>query len=105
MQSSKKRKADKLVSAETMDPGQLRNAATLKEDKDILLDIQGKDCIALEVKYHRKYYEQYSSFVRHKKADPAGSTPGRHYKFQEAFDAFCEEFIRTKLIDEENVFV
>ena len=49
LQKSKKRKADKLVSAETMDAGQLRNAAMLREDVDILLDIQGKDCVALEV--------------------------------------------------------
>jgi hypothetical protein len=40
---------DNLVSAETLDGGQLRKAATLKCDESILMQIQGKDCVALEM--------------------------------------------------------
>jgi hypothetical protein len=45
---------EKLISAETLEGGQLRKAATLKGDESILLQIQGKDCVALEVKYHKR---------------------------------------------------
>ena len=53
LQRTRKRTQDKLVSAETVDGGKLHEAATRKEDQTILVHIQDKDCIALEVKYHK----------------------------------------------------
>ena len=44
---------DKLVSAETVDGGKLREAATRKADESILREIADKDAVALEVKYHK----------------------------------------------------
>jgi hypothetical protein len=58
---------DKLISAETRDGGQLRKAATLKGDERILLQIQGKDCVALEVKYLKRCYLKYVSVLRSRK--------------------------------------
>ena len=37
--------------------GKLLEAATLKHDKGILLHIRGKDCVALEVRYHKVCYK------------------------------------------------
>ena len=79
----------------------MRNAATLKGDESILLDIQGKDCVALEVKYHRRCYERYTSFVRHNSIT-SNTSAKPCAKFQESFNIFCEEFIKTKIIEEEN---
>ena len=56
---------DKLVSAETTDGGKLREAATAKNDQKILVHILDKDCVALEVKYHKRCYERYTSCIRH----------------------------------------
>jgi hypothetical protein len=55
---------EKLISAETLDGDQLRKAATLKGDESILLQIQGKVCVALEVKYHKRCYLKYVSVLR-----------------------------------------
>lgn len=40
--------------AETIDGGQLLEAATKKEDETILPHVLDKDCVALEVKYQKK---------------------------------------------------
>jgi hypothetical protein len=39
--------------AETIDAGLLRTAAERKNDERILVQIRGKDCVALEVRYHK----------------------------------------------------
>ena len=59
LQESRKRKLDKPVNAETLDGGQLRKAANLKNVEIILLEIRGKDCVALEVKYHQQCYKKF----------------------------------------------
>eukprot|EP00795_Rhopilema_esculentum_P003902 gene3902-15218_t len=61
-QITKKRKLDNLVSAETLDGGKLRAAAIAKRDERILIQIEDKDCVALEVKYHRLCYKRDVSY-------------------------------------------
>ena len=39
---------------ETIDCGRLREAAERKKDEAILIHIRGKDCVAIEVKYHNR---------------------------------------------------
>ena len=48
-----------------MDGGKLKEAATKKADESILIQIADKDLVALEVKYHKRCYETYTSFLRH----------------------------------------
>ena len=43
----------------------LREAATVKNDQRIVRHIVDGDCVALEVKYHKPWYERYTSSVRH----------------------------------------
>ena len=59
-QRSRKRRLEKLMVAETVDGGLLREAAMKKSDASVLLEIADKDCVALEVKYHKRCYEQYT---------------------------------------------
>ena len=40
--------------AETIDCCRLREAATRKNDESISIHIRGKDCVAIEVKYHNR---------------------------------------------------
>ena len=57
----RKRKLDKLVSAETEDGGKLKETATRKADESILIQIADKDMVALEVKYHKCYENTHCS--------------------------------------------
>ena len=50
------KKAQSRQSAETVDGGMLREAATMKNDQRILRHILDGDCVALEVKYHKRCY-------------------------------------------------
>ena len=40
--------------------GNLRKAAEMKRDEDVLRHIRGKDCVAIEVKYHRACFKKYT---------------------------------------------
>jgi hypothetical protein len=93
---------DALASAETVDGGKLREAATRKSDESLLIHIADKDLVALEVKYHKRCYEKYTSFLRH---STESQTKEQHEcKYEKSFDVFCEEFVRIQMIKEENVF-
>ena len=93
---------EKLISAETLDGGQLRKAATLKGDESILLQIQGKDCVALEVKYHKRCYLKYVSVLRSRKDEL--DEQSSKAKYQQSFDIFCEQFVKNKVIQDEEIF-
>ena len=84
------------MSAETVDEGKLREAATKKDDQSILLQIANKDMVALEVKYHKRCYDKYTSFLK--------ETEQHDFKYEKSLDVFCEEFVKEKLIKQENVF-
>ncbi len=86
-----------------MDGGQLRRAATLKSDDSILLEIQGKDCVALEVKYHRQCYAKYTSLLRHQKDEETTSSKPSHL-YEKSFDTFCKQFVQTEIIENEGIF-
>ena len=91
------------MSAETIDGGRLREAATRKGDESILLQIADKDCVALEVKYHRRCYQQYTEFVR--RTDVTEDDEVRDKcKYEESFNVFCERFVKEKLIDNEEIY-
>ncbi|XP_046841866.1 NACHT, LRR and PYD domains-containing protein 12-like [Xenia sp. Carnegie-2017] len=102
---SKKWKRDPLYTARTLDGGRLRKAAEIKGDESILLDIRGKDFVALEVKYHLRYYQKYTSFLKHHKVDPAECEKSTQKPlYNEGFTAICEEYIKVHIIQEESIF-
>ena len=72
--------------------GKLREATTKKDYQSILLQIANKDMVALEVKYHKRCYDKYTSFLR------------TTTQCEKSFDVFCEEFVKEKLIKQENIF-
>ena len=94
------------MSAETIDGGRLREAATKKGDESILLQIAGKDCVALEVKYHKRCYKKYTEFLRRTdvRKDAEESDVRVKCKYEKSFEVFCEEFVKEKLIDNEEIF-
>lgn len=88
-----------MVSAETIDGGKLREAAVIKNDQRILMHILDGDCVALEVKYHKRCYERYTSSVRHVSAqNEKNKKEVNNYKYRKSFESFCV-FIQHELIE------
>ncbi|XP_060757019.1 uncharacterized protein LOC132868069 [Neoarius graeffei] len=58
-----KRQREALSKAETLTAGKLQTAAETKDDHSILVHIKDKDCVALEVQYHKSCYQQYTRFL------------------------------------------
>lgn len=52
--------------------GQLLKAAEMKEDTSILVHIQDKDCVSMEVRYH--CYRQYTRFLTKSTATVTGTS-------------------------------
>lgn len=93
-----------MVSAETIDGGKLREAAVIKNDQRILMHILDGDCVALEVKYHKRCYERYTSSVRHVSAqNEKNKKEVNNYKYRKSFESFCV-FIQHELIENENIY-
>ncbi|XP_038073022.1 uncharacterized protein LOC119741310 [Patiria miniata] len=53
------RKKEPLTNCEYEKGGQLLKTAELLNDESILLDIQGQDMVAIEVRYHRSCHKNY----------------------------------------------
>ncbi|XP_050390537.1 uncharacterized protein LOC126809797 isoform X5 [Patella vulgata] len=94
-----KRQKDKLVQAETEDAGQLRTAAEMKADENILLHIRGKNCVAIEVRYHAYCYRKYTNFLRNIKVQSSkvDKTLGV------AYDAFRRQIVDDKIIQAQEI--
>ena len=54
--ATKKRKVERLVNCETSQGGKLVKAAKIRHDERLLLDIEGRDLVAIEARYHRTCY-------------------------------------------------
>ena len=54
------RKRTPLVLAETLNADFLREAAEYSQDERILMKIRDKDCVAIEVRYHKQCYTNYN---------------------------------------------
>lgn len=98
-QKTRKRKLDKLVAAETFDGGMLREAAEKKNDESILMHIRGKDCVAIEVKYHKTCLLNYCRFLT--RTVPEKKESDLLYK--KSYDVFCASVIVEKIIQQKKV--
>ncbi len=95
-----KRTRTPIVLAEALNAGHLRDAAEQKNDARILVQIQDKDCIAIEVRYHRVCYSNYTKFLtRHQLIDCEKSVP----VYEESFAFFCKEVIEKKIIEHKQI--
>jgi hypothetical protein len=82
-----------------MDGGKLREAAR-KENDERILQIINKDCVAAEVKYHRRCYKRYVSPVEHINVTEGGFEERIYNK---SFDSFCV-YVKKNIIDDHNIF-
>ena len=85
-----------LVLCKTVNGGLLRDAATKKKDDRILLQIMGKDCVVIEVRYHRKCYTNYTNFLRRPDRKASGSAP-----YDAGYEQFCKEVVDVLIKNKE----
>ncbi|KAJ8391118.1 hypothetical protein AAFF_G00097390 [Aldrovandia affinis] len=96
-----KRQKEHLSQAETLSAGQLQKAAEMKQDTSILLHIQDKDCVSLEVRYHKSCYKQYIEFLRKSTATPEEKL--NEPTFDASYKILCETIIRQRIIVNQEV--
>ena len=75
----------------------MEKAATLKNDESILLHIRAKDCVAIEARYHKNYYQRYRKCVSNKSRD-SGPT-----LYDRAFEEFCTRIIEQRIIKNKQI--
>ena len=75
-----------LVLCKTINGSLLRDAATKKKDDRILLQIMDKDCVAIEVRYHRRCYTNYTNFLH--RQDKKASDIAKSL-FDKGYEKFC----------------
>ncbi|XP_061889580.1 uncharacterized protein LOC133639907 [Entelurus aequoreus] len=92
-----KRQRDQLTQAETVSAGQLLKAAEIKKDAAILLHINDKDCVAIEVRYHRTCYRQYTRFLSLSTATHTATRDEEIQPFADSYNLFCDQVIRQRI--------
>ena len=88
--------------AETIDAGLLRTAAEIKNDERLLVKIRGKDCVALEVRYHKICYCNYTKYVTRETKDQSESERSVSV-YEKSYDVFCKEVIKTEVIGDKKI--
>ena len=78
--------------AETIDAGLLRTAAERKNDEQILVQIQGKDCVALEVRYHKVCYCNFTIFLT-RETKKQSEIERSISVYEKSYDVFCKKVI------------
>ena len=83
---------------EQPDGGKLATAAKDKKDDHILLQIQDRDCVAIEVRYHRSCLRNYTVYQSRKPIEPIKE------KYGKAFATFCSNVIDKKIIKDKQIY-
>eukprot|EP00745_Piridium_sociabile_P031804 TRINITY_DN5291_c0_g1_i19.p1 TRINITY_DN5291_c0_g1~~TRINITY_DN5291_c0_g1_i19.p1 ORF type:complete len:207 (-),score=27.75 TRINITY_DN5291_c0_g1_i19:149-769(-) len=94
---SGKRTREALQKCELTVSDELLDAAELKQDEDLLLQIRGVDLVASELRYHHRCKVAYTNFLRCKKkptTDSDHSTTGH----SNAYEIFKNEVVFKRII-------
>jgi hypothetical protein len=93
-----KSRPERLTACELVDGGQLLEAAKLKQDQSLLIQIENRDCVAIEVRYHASCHKQYTNFLT--RSIPAGE---KEQLYAKAFEQFCSYAIDGKIIRDKSI--
>jgi hypothetical protein len=96
---TKKRVKQELSVAQTLTAGILEQAALMRNYKTILIQIQGRDCVAIEARYHRRCYLTYTKCLT-RKPKIVGPT-----LYDKVFDEFCVQVIEKRIIQNNEVLL
>ena len=64
-----------------------------------MLHIRGRDCVAIEARYHKKCYKAYIKCLTHK---PVEQPPTL---YDRAFDVFCNEVILKRIVEKKEILL
>ena len=92
-QSSGKRKVEKYVLCERKDGGNLLTAALMKQDEALLLDLRGKDHVAIEVRYHKSCYYRYTKVALGSKLH----TETAQQMYERSYSSFCRKIVEERI--------
>ncbi|GBN19187.1 hypothetical protein AVEN_189892-1 [Araneus ventricosus] len=95
---TQKRIIEKLTQCET-NSNLLLKAALQKKDEGMLLQIRGKDLVAMKVCYHSSCYKNYTRFLTR----PASVT--KEDKRQHSFSKFCKDVIEERIIEQKKILL
>lgn len=96
---TKKRVKQELSVAQTLTAGILEQAALMRNYETILIQIQGRDCVAIEARYHRRCYLTYTKCLT-RKPKIVGLT-----LYDKVFDEFCVQVIEKRIIQNNEVLL
>ena len=85
--------------AQTLTAGILEKAAALRNDDSILVHIRGRDCVAIEARYHKRCYQRYTKCLSNKPRD-SGPT-----LYDAAFEEFCTRIIDQRIIRNKEILL
>ena len=100
----KKRKKQELSLCQTLDGGLLRLAAEDKNDESILVHIRNKDFVAIEVRYHRNCYNEYTKSLRSSPSSSSTTSATSNLMYELSFETFCSKVIDHKIIGLKKVY-
>ena len=92
---------DKLALCQTLTAGRLLEAAKIKNDETILPQIEGKDLVAIEVRYHQSCYKKYVNFLTF----PAKQSPTVLSHYNRAYHVFCDEVVKKRLLQKKEMMM
>lgn len=96
--AQRRKRKEQLMLCEQPDGGKLAAAAKDKKDDRILLQIRDRDCVAIELRYHRSCYRSYTGYQTRKYVEP------KEQLYATAFDAFCKYYIEQKILREKQIY-
>ena len=85
--------------AQTLNAGILEESATIRKDESVLLHIKGRDCVAIEARYHKRCYQMYTKVLTR---TPKIKGPTLYDK---AFDIFCKDVVEERIINRGEVLM
>lgn len=91
-----------LRTCELINGGLLAVQARAQNDEAILKHIEGKDCVAIEVRYHLSCYREYTRPLS-RKIQPDDDCSVEKW-FMKSFDKLCKEVIEPKIIRDKAVY-
>ncbi|CAB4034870.1 Hypothetical predicted protein [Paramuricea clavata] len=101
--ASKKRVKQDLSLAQTVIAGLLQMAAEMRNDESVHVHIRGKDCVAVEARYHTKCYQMYTKVLSNIKNTKLPVTKPTVY--DRAFDLFCLNFMEGRIINNKAILL
>ena len=74
----------------------------MRKDESILVHIRGKDCVAVEARYHKHCYQAYTKCVTRNNKNIINKGPTL---YDNAFDEFCIQFIKKRIIKNNEILL